>query len=340
MVQVLTTITEPSLAEATKAAVRAEAAGFDGVFTGEMAHDPFLPLAPMLLATNRIGIGAFTVAFARSPMTVAHQVWDLHAASGGRMSVALGSQIRPHIERRFSMPFSRPAARMREFICAMRAIFTAWQDSSPLRFAGDFYTHTLMTPNFNPGPLPFDLPHISLAAVGPEMTRVAAEVADGVMLHPFMTERYARTIAVPALESTLGACGRRRAEFAICYAPFLVSGRDEQELAASATVARQRISFYGSTPAYRRVLELHGWGDLQSDLYRLSKDGRWADMPNLVDDEVLQAFAIVAPHDEIADKLAERVRGIADRTQILEGVGVDQGVMANMLVRLRAAPSD
>jgi len=253
------------------------------------------------------------------------------------MSIGLGSQIKAHVQRRFSMPFSHPAGRMREFISALRAIFTTWQEGQPLNFEGDYYSHTLMTPNFNPGPLPYDFPKISLAAVGPEMTRVAAEVADGVMLHSFMTERYAREVAVPAIESTLTRASRARGEFSISYAPFLVSGRDEKEFQASARVARERISFYGSTPAYRRILELHGWEELQTELHRLSRLGRWVDMADAVDDEVLHAFAVVAPHDEMPDAFVRRIHGISDSTQVLEGTGIDGELMTRILGRAHEA---
>lgn len=305
------------LATAGPSAAAAEAQGFDGVWSYELNHDPFLPLVPAALSTSRVELGtSIAVAFARTPMTIAQMAWDLQAASNGRLIVGLGSQIRAHIEKRFSMPWSRPAARMREFISAMRAIFEAWQHGTKLDFRGDFYTHSLMTPTFDPGPLPCGPPRIVLAAVGTAMTEVAAEVADGVLLHGFTTERYAREVTLPIVENAIAKAGRTRADFAVKYAPFVVTGRDEAELAAGAVEVRERIAFYGSTPAYRGVLELHGWGDLQTELHGLSKQGQWQAMGKCIDDEVLQAFAVVAPIDELGGAISTRIRGIADRTSL------------------------
>ncbi len=280
MVKVDTSLLSSSLALAGEAAARAEEAGFDGVWSAELDHDPFLPLVPAALSTSRVDIGtAIAVAFSRTPMTVANIAWDLQAASNGRMIVGLGSQIKPHIEKRFSMPWSHPAARMREFVSAMSAIFEAWQNGTKLDFRGDFYTHSLMTPTFDPGPLASGAPKIVLAAVGTAMTKVAAEVADGVLLHGFTTERYVREVTMPVVDEALARMGRDRSSFSVKYAPFVVTGRDEAEMAASATIVKERVAFYASTPAYRGVLEVHGWGDLQTDLHRLSKEEsgrRWA----------------------------------------------------------------
>ncbi len=235
MIKVDTSLLSSTLAGAGAAAAGVEAAGFDGVWTAEIDHDPFLPLVPVALNTSRIEMGtAIAVAFARTPMTVANLAWDLQAASNGRMIVGLGSQIKPHIEKRFSMAWSHPAARMREYILAMRAIFDTWQNGTKLDFRGDFYNHTLMTPMFNPGPLACGAPKIVLAAVGTAMTEVAAEVSDGVLLHGFTTERYPREVTMPAVERALERAGRDRGSFEVKYAPFVVTGRDEQEMAASA----------------------------------------------------------------------------------------------------------
>jgi probable F420-dependent oxidoreductase len=338
MIKVDTSLLSSSLAAAGSAAAAAERAGFDGVWSAELDHDPFLPLVPAALSTSRVEIGtAIAVAFSRTPMTIANIAWDLHAASNGRMIVGLGSQIKPHIEKRFSMPWSQPAARMREFISAMNAIFAAWQNGTKLDFRGDFYTHTLMTPTFDPGPLPFAAPKIVLAAVGVAMTRVAAEVSDGILLHGFTTERYVREVTMPVVEEALGAAGRNRDSFSVKYAPFVVTGRDEDEMAASATIAKERIAFYASTPAYRGVLEVHGWGELQTELNQLSKQGEWTKMGTLIDEEILDAFAVVAPIDQLGAAIAKRIKGLADRTSLHLPKEIDAETTATIIQALRAA---
>ncbi len=251
---------------------------------------------------------SIVVAFARSPMTLANTAWDLQALSGGRFLLGLGSQVRAHIERRFSMPWSHPAARMREFIAALQAIWASWQDGTPLDFRGDFYQHTLMTPMFNPGPLPQGPPRAFLAAVGTAMTRVAGEVADGLLVHGFTTRSYLQDVTLPALATALDRAGRSRSEFQVKYSPFLVTGSSEAELADAATEARERIAFYASTPAYRPVLEHHGWGDLQTELNHLARRGEWKAMGGLIDDDVLEAFALVAPRSELAAALGRWMR--------------------------------
>ena len=286
----------------------AEAAGYDGVWTAEGGHDPFLGCLLAAESTERIDVGtAIAVAFARSPMTTAQSANDLQARSKGRFILGLGSQIKPHIEKRFSMPWSQPAARMHEYVSALRAIWAAWHDGTKLDFQGDFYTHTLMTPFFNPGPNEHGVPKVYLAGVGERMTEVAGEVCDGFLGHGFTTERYLREVTLPALER-----GRRKAGkpgldgFDISGTPFVVTGTTEEQLAQARTGTRRQIAFYGSTPAYRPVLELHGWGDLQGELNTLSKQGRWAEMGDLIDDEMLDAFAIVGEPTQVADGLLAR----------------------------------
>lgn len=291
-----------------------EEAGYDGIWSAETSHDPFLPLAFAARVTSRVQLGTgIAVAFARNPMTVANVAWDLQSLSEGRFILGLGSQIRPHITKRFSMPWSEPAARMREFILAVRAILTAWQDHEKLDFRGDFYTHTLMTPFFDPGPNPHGVARIFLAAVGERMTEVAGEVADGFVCHSFTTEEYLREVTLPALERGLATSGRSRADFEISGPAFVVTGATEEEMAASATMIRQQIAFYGSTPAYKGVLEHHGWDDLHPELNRLSKQGQWQEMGELIDDEVLHAFAVVAEPDRLAAGVHARWGDVSDR---------------------------
>ena len=295
-------------------AKKAESAGYDAVWAAETSRDPFLPLLLAAEHTERIGLGtAIAVAFARSPMTLANTAWDLNGYSKGRFHLGLGSQIKPHIEKRFSMPWSHPAPRMREFICAMRAIWDCWQNGTKLDFRGDFYTHTLMTPFFNPGPSEYGPPKVFLAAVGEGMTRVAGEVADGMLVHGFTTELYLRERTLPAVLEGLKASGRTRSDFQLSYPAFVVTGENEEQMAAAATGTRRQIAFYGSTPAYRGVLELHGWGDLQPELNTLSKRGEWEEMGRLIDDDVLNAFAVVGAPDEVPGLLQKRFGDVVDR---------------------------
>lgn len=304
------------LGEAGPAAKEQEAAGYDGTWTAETAHDPFLPLALAAEHTSTLELGtSIAVAFARSPMTLAATADDLQRYSG-RFLLGLGSQIKPHIEKRFSMPWSHPAARMRELILAMRAIWSAWHERTRLDFRGDFYTHTLMTPFFDPGPNPNGTPKVYLAAVGERMTEVAGEVADGLFAHGFTTERYLKEVTVPAIERGLAASGRGRSDFSISYPGFVVTGATEEELGSAEAATRQQIAFYGSTPAYRAVLDLHGWGDLQSELNALSKSDRtdkWQAMGGLIDDEILHTFAVVAEPEGVASAVLARFGGVVDR---------------------------
>jgi probable F420-dependent oxidoreductase len=302
------------LAGAGERAAALEAAGYDGLLTVETQHDPFLPLVVAAEHTRRAElITAIAVAFARNPMTLAHLGHDLQAFSRGRFILGLGSQIRPHIEKRFSMPWSHPAPRMRELITAVRSIWTAWNTGSKLDFRGDFYTHTLMTPFFNPGPTSYGDPRIFLAAVGEHMTEVAGEVADGISLHGFTTERYLREVTLPAIERGLARAGRRREDLQIALPCFVVSGEDEREMDAMRSMARQQIAFYGSTPAYRGVLEAHGWGAMQDELNSLSKQGRWEEMTALVDATVLDAFAVEGTPDEVPGRILDRFGDAIDR---------------------------
>jgi probable F420-dependent oxidoreductase len=302
------------LAAVAGAARRAVEAGFDGLWSSETNHDPFLPLTVAAERAPGLDFGtAIAVAFARTPMTVASVAHDLQRFTGGRFHLGLGSQIRPHIERRFGMPWSRPAARMREFILALRAIWDCWDNGSRLQFRGDFYNHTLMTSFFSPEPSTCGPPKVLIAAIGDNMTRVAGEVADGLLVHTFTTERYLREVTLPTLRSAFVSAGRERSDFQVAYPGFVVTGSDEEAMRASALEIRRRIAFYGSTPAYRPVLELHGWGELQTELHALSLRGRWDDMGTLVDDEVLRTFAVVAEPDRVAEAILARFAGVVDR---------------------------
>ncbi len=312
--------------------------GYDGLITAETASDPFLPLAIAAEHTSRIQLGTgIAVAFARTPMLTAYTANDLQRHSGGRFLLGLGSQIKPHIERRFSMPWSHPAARMREYILAMHAIWDSWAEGSKLDFRGDFYTHTLMTPFFSPGPNPYGAPKVFLAAVGELMTEVAGEVADGIIIHGFTTERYVKEVTMPAIERGLAKSGRSRADFQVSGPLFVVTGTNEQEMATAKQAVQQQIAFYGSTPAYRPVLELHGWGELQPELNRLSKQGEWVKMGELIDDDVLGAFAVVAEPDGIAPELVRRYAGVVDRCSFYAPYRSDPQRWAAVIAGLQAA---
>ena len=316
-------------------AAQAEAVGYDGVWVAEVATDPFLPLAVAAEYTEQVTLGtSIAVAFARNPMTVATTANDLQRSSSGRFVLGLGSQIQAHIEKRFSMPWSRPAARMREFILATRSIWAAWNDAAPLQFRGEFYRHTLMTPFFNPGPNPYGPPPIYLAAVGPKMTQVAAEVADGLFVHPFTTRRYLDEVTMPALQGGLSSAGRRRSELVTCLPAFVVVGRDDIELAASADRARRQIAFYASTPAYRSVLDLHGWTGVGEQLNTLSKRGAWDEMTAAIDDEMLSAFAVIGTPEAVAQGLSERFGDLIDRLGFATQDGSD--VPGELVAALRA----
>jgi probable F420-dependent oxidoreductase len=302
------------LTKAARAAESLEAAGYDGGWSAETNHDPFLPLALAAEHTTRLSLGTgIAVAFARNPMTVANVGWDLQAYSGGRFTLGLGSQIKPHIEKRFSMPWSQPAARMREFVLALRAIWAAWQDGSPLRFEGSFYTHKLMTPFFVPEPHPYGPPGVFLAAVGDLMTEVCGEVADGMLVHAFTTERYLREVTVPALERGMGKSGRTRQDFQLSCPVFVVTGATDAERADAERRTREQIAFYASTPAYRPVLDLHGWGELQPELNALSKRGEWVEMGRRIGDDVLETFAVVDEPSKVAGRIVERYGDVLDR---------------------------
>jgi len=302
------------LTKAGAAAKELEDAGYDGVWTAETSHDPFFPLLVAAEHTEKVELGTgIAVAFARNPMILANIGNDLQHASKGRFNLGLGSQIKPHIEKRFSMPWSHPAPRMREMILAMRAIWDCWNNETKLDFRGDFYQHTLMTPFFNPGPNPYGTPKVYLAAVGEKMTEVAGETADGLLVHGFTTERYLREVTIPALDRGLAKAGKQRRDLQISAPGFIVTGSNDKDMEAAKVGTRRQIAFYGSTPAYRGVLELHGWGDLQTDLNRLSKQGEWEKMGELIDDDILNTFAVVAEPEKVPAEVLKRYGDITDR---------------------------
>jgi probable F420-dependent oxidoreductase len=324
--------------DAVTTATRAEADGFDGVWCAETGHDPFLPLLLAAEHTERIELGTgIAVAFARNPMSTAVLANDLQSYSKGRFLLGLGSQIKPHIEKRYSMPWSHPAPRMREFITAMRAIWSAWHDGTKLAFRGDFYKHTLMTPFFNPGPNPYGVPKVFLAAVGQLMTEVAGEVADGLLAHGFTTALYMREVTLPALERGLARSGRTREGYEISYPAMMVTGTNDAEMQAAVQAVKAQLAFYASTPAYRPVLDLHGWGDLFSELNFLSKKGEWVQMADLIPDDMLDAFAVTGEIGEIPAKVVERYGDMVTRVSFYAPYRMERSQIQELLAGFRVS---
>ena len=329
------------LAKAAASAKETEAAGYDGAWSVETSHDPFLPLLLAAEHTEHLELGtSIAVAFARNPMTLANIGWDLQTYSKGRFILGLGSQIKPHITKRFSMEWSHPAPRMRELILAIRAIWDTWQSGTPLAFRGEYYTHTLMTPFFTPDRTDLDgfgVPKIFLAGVGEFMTEVAGEVCDGFICHGFTTERYLREITLPALARGRAKAGKSMEGFEVVGPSFVVTGNNDAERAAADAGTRQQIAFYGSTPAYKGVLELHGWDGLHEELNALSKKGGWVEMGNLVTDDILNTFAVVAEPEQIAPELLRRYGDVIQRISFYAPYKSDPDRWRSVLAALQAS---
>ena len=329
------------LATAASSAKETEAAGYDGAWSVETAHDPFLPLLLAAEHTEHLELGtSIAVAFARNPMTLANIGWDLQAFSKGRFILGLGSQIKPHITNRFSMEWSHPAPRMREMIQAIRAIWDTWQNGKALAFRGEFYTHTLMTPFFTPNRNDLDgfgVPRIFLAGVGEFMTEVAGEVCDGFICHGFTTERYLREVTLPALAKGRAKIGKTLDGFEVVGPSFVVTGNNEKELTAAQAGTRQQIAFYGSTPAYKRVLELHGWDGLHEELNALSKKGEWVEMGGLISDDILNTFAVVAEPEQVAPELLRRYGDVVQRISFYAPYKSDPDRWRSVLAALQSS---
>jgi probable F420-dependent oxidoreductase len=334
--QVYTTAPMEDPRDARRTFRRLEEIGYDGAFSFEAKLDPFLPLVLAAENTSTLRLGtAIAIAFARNPMNLANLAHGLQTISGGRFVLGLGSQVRPHIEKRFSMTWSRPAARMREMVLAIKAIFDCWQNGDRLDFRGEFYRHTIMIPAFDPGPCPFGPPPILLGGFLPKMIGVAGEVADGFIAHPFNSRKSLLENALPDLERGLARAERQRKNFEIICATLVVTADDERAMAESRLAARKQIAFYGSTPAYRATLECHGWSALHDELNRLSKLGRWDDMTELIDDEILETIAVVGARNEIAARLRARLDGIADGVSLTHNRYPDPENWANVVADLK-----
>lgn len=316
-----------------------EEIGYDGAFSFEAKHDPFLTLAVASEHTHNIRLGtAIAIAFARNPMNLANLGYDMQVISGGRFVLGLGTQVRPHIEKRFSSTWSDPAKRMREIVQAVRAIWNCWENESDLEFRGEFYTHTIMIPAFDPGPNPYGPPPIFTGGFGPLMTQVAGEVSDGFIAHPFNTRKSLLQNALPALNNGLALSGRNRRDLEVMCATLVVTADTPEQLSASKLAAKKQLAFYGSTPAYLPTLACHGWESLHKELNVLSKQNRWDDMTGLIDDEILETIAVVGERHEIADKLCARLDGIADSVSLTHNRCPDPNYWADIVAQLKLQP--
>lgn len=325
-------------AEARDFATSAEAEGFSGVYTFEGQHDPFLPLAVASQHTQALELmTGIAVAFGRSPLTLAHTAYDLQLMSQGRLILGIGTQVKAHIERRYSMPWSKPAARMREFVQALHAIWNAWQTDGKLAFEGEFYRHTLMMPTFSPGPNPYGIPKVFLAGVGEGMVQVAGEVGDGYIVHPFHTEKHLREHSLPALERGLAISGRTRADMEISCQVILGTGFSDEEVASATEAARRQIGFYASTPTYLPVLECMDRVDIHQPLLEMSRQGDWDNMGSYVDDVLLNAVAAIGTPEQAAERilitrgeLVERISPVAYGKDIKLFAAVNDALKALM----------
>jgi probable F420-dependent oxidoreductase len=324
--------TDEVLADARRMAAH----GYDRIGVAEAAHDPLLSLAVISQEVPSLELAStIAVAFSRTPMTVAAAANDLQLASGGRFTLGLGSQVQGHIERRFSMPWSHPAARMREFVQALRAIWACWNDGVPLDFRGGFYTHTLMTPVFSPAPNPFGAPRVALAAIGGRMAEIAGEVADGVILHSIATHSYVQAVTLPALARGFAGAGRTGEGFELTYPVFVVTGTDVGSWDRAVRGTKAQLAFYASTPGYRVVLEHHGWEGVGDELRRLARAGEWDAMGALITDDMLDVFAVVAPPDELAARIRQRWAGIADRVTFYTPYDIDPAILQSLVPDLQ-----
>jgi probable F420-dependent oxidoreductase len=321
------------------AAQAAEAAGFDGVMSAEIANDPFIPLAFAAVATQRIELSTgICVAFPRSPMVVAETSWDLHVQSGGRFRLGLGSQVKGHNERRFSVPWSAPVPRLREYVESLRAIWRCWEKQEPLRYEGEHYRFTLMTPEFSPASSGLPAIPVSIAAVGPDMLKLAGRVCDGVRLHGFATRKYLEEVALPQISAGLQQSGRPRANFEVWGGGFVLTGADDAAVAKQLEFGRYRIAFYGSTRSYHGVLAVHGWEELGNELHAMSKRGQWSEMARRVPDDVVRTFAATGRYDEIANLIADRFGGVTDTVTLGVDTATNPGLMREIVQDVKRIP--
>ncbi len=338
--RILTPLPQDDLARVPDAARAAEAAGYDGLSTSENRNDPFLAHAIAAVSTTRLSLEtSIAIAFSRSPMAVANACWDLQGASRGRFVLGLGSQVKAHNEKRFSVPWTAPAPRMREYVLALRAIWRAWEQGEALDFRGTHYTFTLMTPNFTPVSTHQPMVPVTIAAVGAAMLRVAGEVCDGVRLHIFCTRKYIDEVVMRELRTGMAKSGRAREHFEISGGGFIVTGPDAAAVAKVVEWVRYRVAFYASTPAYWPVLAVHGLDELGRKLNVMSKAGQWDKMAAEIPDDVVRLFAAVGTHQEIAREIERRFGGAADTVGLTGGYGMHQDIPPDLVQDIRRIPS-
>lgn len=326
------------LGDAAQEAKRLASIGYDGVYTLEGSWDPFYPLVVASEHAPELDIATgIAVAFPRNPMHLAYQAWDLQTFSKGKFFLGIGSQIKPHIEKRFGVEFSPPAARMRDYILAMKAIFNTWQNAEKLDHRGPYYQHTLMTPMFDPGPNAFGPPPILLGALGPKMTEVAGEVADGLIVHPFNTMPFLTEHALPAVTRGLQLSSRSREDFILQINAIVITGETEEAREIAKSSVKSLLGFYSSTPAYRPPMESVGFGDLQPKLNALSKEGKWDELATYIDDDFVDAFTTQGAPEEIADKLREKYGQYADRLAIYAPYAAPDDMWAKIIAELKQA---
>jgi len=303
-----------SLKDVPEAARAAEAAGFDGLWTAETAHDAYLPLAIAAEHTTKLKLGtSIAVAFPRSPLAHAMLAWDLQAQSGGRFMLGLGTQVRAHNERRFGIKWEKPVKRLREMIQVIRASWDTFQNNARPSFKGEFYEFTLMTPFFNPGPIAKPEIPIYIAGVNELMCRLAGELCDGFHVHPFHTVKYLNEMVLPNIEQGARKTGRSKSACKLSTSAFVIAGDSVEERQRMEAPVKQQIAFYASTPQYKAVLDAHGWGDSQAKLNDKARSGDWAGMADLITDEMLDVFAVTGTWDEIAGKIQAKYDGLLDR---------------------------
>lgn len=338
--RIATTVPQDDLRKVKAAARSVEADGYTIITTMENKHDPFLPLAIAAVETERVELAtAIAISFSRSPMAVANASWDLNEASRGRFVLGLGPQVKAHNERRFSVPWSPPAPRMREYIQALKAIWRCWRFGDKLAFEGEHYRFTLMPPYFVPESLGLRIPPVTMAAVGPAMLRVAGEVADGVRLHPFCTRKYIDDVVLSEVGAGLARTGRTRATFEITGGGFLATGPTDADVHKAREWVRGRVGFYGSTPAYYPVLAVHGLQDLGLKLNRLTREGAWDKLAAEVNDDVLDLFAASGRHDQIKAVIGERFAATSDAIGVNANPAVSAALPPDLIRELVAMPT-
>lgn len=337
--RIATTVPQDDLRKVKDAAKSVERDGYSVIATMENKHDPFLPLAVAAVETERVELAtAIAISFSRSPMAVANASWDLNEASRGRFVLGLGTQVKAHNERRFSVPWTAPAPRMREYLLALKAIWRCWRHGEKLDFEGEHYRFTLMTPEFSPKKAGLPLPPISLAAVGPDMLRMSGRVADGVRLHGFCTRKYIENVCMPRIEEGMAKSGRRREALEISGGGFIATGHDEAAVKAKLDWVRYRVGFYGSTRTYLPVFEQHGLEDLGLKLHRLSVEGKWNELAGQVSDDVARLFAAVGDYEALPEAAAERYGGVVDTLRLDLPDDIDPDRHRELVAKLKAIP--